>query len=201
MNEFVTFLNLPALPDWFIDSSKKIILNPDILWPNPYAEDVFNRADPAETVTINDKVFRYGEFYHHELTPLHNQWFVKHIANNIPNPQIGIVTKGDLWPHQDYKCEWSLNYIVDTGGDNVETYWSQERGQPLRPGWKNLAHWRYHKELDEVYSTVVPAKKWVIMPVDIVHGTRNQTSDRILFAIKITTAQANALKENYEFTH
>lgn len=201
MNDFVTFLDLPPLPDWFVDSGKKLIRQSDLLSPNPYADDFINRAIPAEVVTINDKTFYYGEFYHLGLTELHNKWFASRFGKEIPPPCVAIVIKGDLWPHQDFKQEWSLNYIIEAGGDNVETYWCQERGNALRPGWKNLQHWRYHKELDEVYSFRLPAKRWVLIPVDIVHGTRNQTGDRILFAIKLTTAQASDLKEKYESSH
>lgn len=197
MTEFVTYLKLPPLPSWFLKSSKQIALDLDLSSPTSYSDNFTNHARPAETVTINKKTIQYGEFYHQSLTPIHYQWFSKHISNNIPCPQVTITTKGDLWPHQDFHAEWSLNYFIDAGGDNVETYWSQERGQPLRPGWKPLSHWRYHKELDEIYVGKIPVGQWVLIPVDIVHGTRNQTSDRIALAVKLTTEQANLLKKDY----
>jgi len=197
MNEFVTRINLPQLPTWFLESSKKIALNLDRSSPSEYNDNFTNRAEPAETVIINGKTLCYGEFYHQSLTSMHHQWFAKHVSNDIPCPQVTITTKGDLWPHQDFHAEWSLNYVVDTGGDNVETYWSQERGQEIRPGWNPLSYWRHHPALDEIHAEKLPVGQWLLIPVDIVHGTRNQTSDRIALSVKLTTEQATLLKKDH----
>ena len=197
MNEFVTHINLPQLPTWFLESSKKIALNLDLSSPGGYDDNFTNRAEPAETVIINDKTICYGEFYHQSLTPMHHQWFAKHVSKDIPCPQVVVTTKGDLWPHQDFHAEWSLNYVIDAGGDNVETYWSQERGQEIHPGWKPLSYWRYHQALDEIHAEKIPVGKWLLIPVDIVHGTRNQTSDRIALTVKLTTEQVTLLKKDH----
>ncbi len=197
MSEFVTYINLPQLPTWFVDSSKKIALNLDLSSPGAHNDNFTNHAEPAETVVINGDTFQYGEFYHQPLTPIHHQWFAKHVSNAVPCPQVVLTTKGNLWPHQDFRAEWSLNYVIDAGGDNVETYWCQERGQAIRPGWKPLSYWRYHTELDEVYAEKIPTHQWVLIPVDIVHGTRNQTSDRIALTVKLTSQQSDLLKQEY----
>jgi len=197
MNEFVTYLKLPSLPSWFLDSSKKIALSLDLSSPTSYSDNFTNHEQPAETVTIDDKTFHYGEFYHQSLTPIHHQWFAKNISKDIPCPQVTITTKGDLWPHQDFHAEWSLNYVIDAGGDNVETYWSQERDQQIRPGWKPLSYWRYHKDLTEIHVEKISTAQWVLIPVDVVHGTRNQTRDRISLSVKLSAEQANLLKQEY----
>jgi hypothetical protein len=197
MNAFVTHLNLPQLPPWFLKSSKQIVLDLDLSSPNSYNDGFTNYTQAAETVTINEKTIRYGEFYHQSLAPIHHQWFSKHVSKDIPCPQVIITTKGDLWPHQDFHAEWSLNYVIDAGGDNVETYWLQERGQEIRPGWKPISYWRYHKELDEIHVEKIPVGQWVLISVDIVHGTRNQTSDRISLSVKISAEQAARLTQEY----
>lgn len=196
MNKFVNFLDLPHPPSWFLKSARHLILSTDHSSPQAYDDPVIKNCLPKETVNIQGKQVHYGEFYRTNLPHPLQDWQAK----NFPvksTLEIILTTKGDLWPHQDYKVQWSLNYFIDAGGDNVETYWSQEHGNALRPEWKPLVYWRYNQNLKEVHSEVIPINQWVLIPVNIVHGTKNQTSDRIGLATKLTDQEAMEIMQQY----
>jgi len=200
MNEFVRFINLPQPPEWVILAAKEEILNknnsPEIFDLSP----ITSPCEPAETITINNKIFHYGEFYTHNFSNKLIEWFKHSLPSGII-PNGALVTKGNLWPHQDMNVQWSINYIIEPGGDNVETYWCQAQGMELRPGYYGLPYWRHHTGLQEVYSCQLPVKKWFVIPVDIVHGTRNQTGDRISLSAKLSTSKFKILQKIYEFTY
>ena len=197
MSEFVTYINLPPLPGWYVKSARDLILANDNSSPSKYVDDpIVNLARPAETVEINNKTFHYGNFFRQKLGIVHHKW----AANNLPSlPELTVVlvNQGDLWPHQDYQCAWSLIWVIDAGGDNVETYWAKPKDGLLRPDHQDLLYWRYHNGLEEVHSESIATGRWAIIPVDVVHGTKNQTSDRIIITTKITQQQYQELVKNY----
>lgn len=195
--EFVKFVNLPPLPGWYIKSARDLILANDNSSPSAYVNDpIVNLAKPAETVEINNKIFHYGNFFRQKLGNIHHQWAAKHLPN-IPDLNVVLVNKGDLWPHQDYQCAWSLIWVVDAGGDDVETYWSKPKDGLLRPEYQDLLYWRYYTGLEEIHSECIPVGKWAIIPVNVVHGTKNQTGDRIIITTKITQQQYEEIIKDY----
>jgi hypothetical protein len=173
-----------------------LILSKDHSSPQAYDDPIIKNCLPEEKVVIQGKEIHYGEFYHVELPQQIQDWQTKNFPVKKMLKAI-LSTKGDLWPHQDYMAQWSLNYFTDAGGDAVETYWSQEHGSDLRPGWKPLTYWRYNQNLKEVHSEIIPMNQWVLIPVDIVHGTKNQTGDRIALAAKLTDQEAMDLVQQY----
>lgn len=182
--EYIVKLNLPRPPDEIISHARDTILNHSKQLDQGLV--LTQGQDPAETVTVGGEVRHYGEHYVTPLSQQYQGWFKQHIPE-LPLDvllKVSVTTKGSLWPHQDYKRNWALNYVIDLGGDAVETYWAQQQGLPLRPDFRPLRYWRLRPDLDILHREQLPSHTWMILATDIVHGNRGQTGDRIT----ITTA-------------
>jgi len=100
----------------------------------------------------------------------------------IDNPAIGLV-------HHDTTGKIVLNYIYDTGGDNVQTSWYIEKDRPLLrnrkpPGTQSdTGHVKYD-DLTVLEQTVFEKNTWVLMRVDVLHDIRYITGNRSMFQIR-----------------
>lgn len=201
MHDFVTIVDLPQPPEWFVQAARAELLNDGKNSPEIYRNSLLTaQCRAAETVTINGKVFHYGEWYPRLLSDRLNAWATKTLPFGLRLAGF-VVTKGDMWPHTDVHGTWSLNYVIDAGGDNVETYWSKADDEDLRPGKREISYWRDHSGLQEIYSYRFPERHWVMFPVDIVHGTRNQTGDRVALTVKLSQDQYQFLKHTHELAY
>jgi hypothetical protein len=184
--QFVTKVNLPSPPAELIESAVRIIQNNNnTLDPT----NVLNIGQsPAEKVLVGNEIKNYGEFYSVVLPNQHQLWAKENIGPFLGNQtlKVAMTTRGDLWPHQDYQKNWSLNYVINPGGASVETYWAQEQGCSLIPEKrKSLSYWRLRTDLNLVHVEIIPVGQWVVIPTHIVHGTKGQTSDRISITVCI----------------
>jgi|ETNvirenome_6_85_1030632.scaffolds.fasta_scaffold00054_68 hypothetical protein len=65
--------------------------------------------------------------------------------------------------HIDYNRSSCYNYLLQLGGDNVETVW-----------WKNDK---------EIYRTCIPEKKWHKLDISIEHSIENIETERIAITV------------------
>jgi hypothetical protein len=90
-----------------------------------------------------------------------------------------------LFPHTDgdRRGRHCIQYLLDTGGDNVRTTWYQESGQPLfRETKKQFAN----AELTKVSEAVFPLHHWVIFSTSIIHNVEPITTSRQAFTVGFT---------------
>lgn len=76
--------------------------------------------------------------------------------------------------HTDLKRRWALNYIVETGGDNVVTAWYQQHGMPLvrgtkGPGMQTDTGNVDYSELTKVDQVVCQQHKWYLISTGVLH--------------------------------
>jgi hypothetical protein len=194
--QFVTKINLPSPPAELIESAVRIMQNNN----NTLNSNDFTAGQsPAESILVGNEIKNYGEHYFVVLPEQHQLWAKENIGSFLDNRtlKVGMTTRGDLWPHQDYQHNWSLNYVIDPGGTSVETYWAQEQGCSLIPEKrKSLSYWRLRTDLNLVHVEIIPVGQWVVIPTHIVHGTRGQTSDRISITVGIDEHIKELLFEN-----
>ena len=76
------------------------------------------------------------------------------------------VLRNGIPKHTDAKRKSILNYIIDTGGNNVITKW-------------------YDSNNNIINQLVVPEKKWYRMKTDIDHSIEGITSDRLMITISL----------------
>lgn len=83
-------------------------------------------------------------------------------------------TGGTHIVHSDFTRKFAINYLWETGGDNVRTTWYQEAGKPLdrttyQRGQQSDLGFVDYKDLTELDSVVCVAKHWYLIDTSTLH--------------------------------
>lgn len=146
--------------------------------PEELLQDYYNDDDIEFEQGVNT-YRKSGIFRRYSLTATLDNWLRKNIvAPNVPSSayftglqEMSIHNGvGEILPHTDLR-KWSVNYIVDCGGENVSTEFYQVPGKDLLLG-PNV-------RLDEpapyppIYKSVVQSHRWHIINANVLHAVRN----------------------------
>jgi len=194
MTEYYRYLDIPHPPESMIAHARKSI------YKNLNKINIVNEGHSAETVTINNTTVHYGQYLCDCPMPEEDrEWFNTNVIDASQYPITAHFTiKGDLYPHIDQYRIWGLNYVFETGGPGVETYWAQEDGQPLHRPQVTLNHFRYSTNLNELDSFIARPNTWWLIRTDIIHGTRGQTKDRGSITVGISQTQYETLISKFK---
>jgi hypothetical protein len=120
-----SYLNLPQLPSVFEELCLK---NIDLIDNH----DELNRLNQLEGIghsitVIPDtvKVWLKNNIIAPNFNPIPNEMLTKtmlHVSHYIKHPE----GTGVHPTHVDYGRNYAINYIIDTGGDSVVTYWTED---------------------------------------------------------------------------
>jgi len=106
------------------------------------------------------------------------QWVQAHISSDVEMAGVQImswdesVLPGDrkVNPHCDYR-KWALNYVYETGGENVATSFYGEKDQRILrdPGCRITNH----ESLTVLKTVVIEPNRWHILNTNVLHGVSN----------------------------
>lgn len=151
-------------------------------------------------------VLDYGRRYHRGSQLVYAPWYVvfpveseelrQWLAQHVP-PELNIQwmnqaqtrsthpTQCEMIPHTDMVRSWTLNYYIDSGGDESELAWFQEQGYPIErePRADGVFQqtpegWADYDQLTEVASVRIENNSWYWIRTDILHGVKNVTGTR-----------------------
>ena len=178
MKNLIYYPNLPPIPDHLLENVKKIVLERienDPPHPNPLCQ--------REMVVFrgNEKLTG-GRYRGDEAADPLQQWVRNNIGDDLaPKAQVRIASHGEKGnlsvPHSDASRDWSLLYLVDLGGTNVETIFWQEKNQPLRR--PNATFPSSYDDLIELERATFPSHTWVMLDSLVLHSIENMESLRI----------------------
>jgi hypothetical protein len=106
------------------------------------------------------------------------------------------VTQGTakrMMPHVDFFRSFILIYVIDTGGDEVDTVWYKQRGDypayrpDLKYNWNPDSWITDYSQLEEIDRVRSPAKTWMYFNGDILHSVENITRSRISIQLSRST--------------
>ena len=168
---FCKTINLPPVPDSLVQECLAITTDAS----QSYIAGVSTVGTSYNRYRVSDSIY---------------QWVVANVDSTIRNNmQVGIQTFRPLqtdpaaWsPHTDGpRGQYILNYLIDTGGDNVLTKWYHEVGQPLvRPPGITLKSFR---NLNEVHSEHIAQDTWFCLYSRVLHTVVNIERPRIALSI------------------
>ena len=112
----------------------------------------------------------------HQLSAEAVTWINQYIASDYSNLGFNCHGPGTAIPHTDRTRNWTLMWLVDTGGDDVETVFWQEQGHPVvrEPDCYPASY----DNLIELYRTVIAPGQWVLLNSHVLHSIENMTSVR-----------------------
>ena len=166
-------LDLPPIPlQLLADAGEPRIvqINEDISYGGNYVKD---------GVKLKGAEFKRGIF---DYAPL-LAWLKE---NNIPGSEVfskvhlQMQTDGTHTIHSDVARIYALNYVVETGGDNVITSWYQQKNNPVHVP-KNLPEGKERPTYDNTVllgSAHLKKDRWYLIAVNILHDVGVISSTR-----------------------
>lgn len=128
-------------------------------------------------------------------------WFLEFVPAYDQTQSLSlIITKhanqGRMIVHTDISRKFAVNYIIDTGGDQVSTNWWKELGHsPIRgeklPGKQtDTGHVKYDN-LELLESVICEKNNWYMIQTNVLHDVSNISSPRIFLSFPVTESSDN----------
>ena len=188
------YLDLPSPPQSIIDAAWRIAeknkntkateMNNWLNRPG-YAEYEyrnFTLKTGEEVKTLRSHRFSINEEF--------NEWVRTHFKCDPTTCGIAVYDSHSSFfaPHVDISRDYVMSYLLDQGGDNVETIWYQQHGHPIvRPDLKSVFDpaviTKNFDTLEEIDRVNLPKNKWVSLNASILHGIENIESTRVAIHI------------------
>lgn len=182
--------NLPSLPDVFVqeaitvwkDPNKKRVQRGKVADYSPH-DSVGNQRWPTEnTVLKNGVAVEHRTNYRYELSDELHTWVHNNIASTFMDIGLSIndgsgVVSNLTMPHTDFSRDYTLMYVLDTGGPDVRTTFWKEHNQNLR-----RENWHYpsnYDDLEYIDHLVIQTRKWTLLNARVLHSIENLESTRL----------------------
>jgi hypothetical protein len=186
---FYKKLNFPPIPEHIINSLESSLIDNTVVGDIGYKEK--HIKNNKELVACG---YSMGNIVNSELTT----WLEQNIPdintrfnilyqtqrsnNNVPSTHI---------VHTDRLRLTALNYIIDTGGDNVMTSWYKEDGKELQrskkiTGSQSDSGAVDYKNLQLLESVNLEKNNWYIINTRILHDVDNITATRKSISISFS---------------
>jgi len=148
--------------------------------------------------TVGQERYSRAIYRRYNLGKLTDEWIRDTIASEYSQMGSQVMHKGDaFFPHTDGgPRRYILNYLVDAGGDAVETRWYQEPRFPLyREG--DAMQWPDSSDLTVIHTEIFPVKSWTMLFGKVIHSVVGLTSPRMQLSISFSAQEFLKLKERH----
>ena len=192
------YLNLPTIPESILESAYRQLAQCESnVGGSQHKMAADTRTVPGYreylTRTITDgsgKKFRAPGHRRYRLDDEFDRWVGRHLEQNTDTSGIAIFDDfaTSYPPHVDATRSYTLIYLLEAGGDCVETVWWRQPGFPivredLRCNFDPKDIISDYNQVVEVDRVQVPLKKWICVNSAILHSIENITSPRIAIQI------------------
>ena len=186
MHKFYTELDLPPLPSYIVDSVD-LNMTPCVPKPDSRMElGIFAQRHLKNWHGFDYKAAANIRTQHVEF----DQWVRKNITNDFEDAGVNwtIITERpnnldqvSTGAHTDTSRDFTLIYLLKTGGNHVQTVFYQETDQPLlrRP----RTHGEDLTKLTKLVQIEIPLHTWFIIDSRILHSVENLTHSRVAFQV------------------
>jgi hypothetical protein len=202
MTLIYSFLDLPKLDDSIIDAAFSSVKNKER--ENRVNPDLFNlpgyREYKDRTLTRADgSTVKSAAGYRYWISEEFKDWVFKHFEQDDRGCGVNVFNSPNanvVGPHIDASRSYSIHYLLDEGGDNVDTIWWKEKNHPLvRPDLKGNFNLKdcvdNYNRLEEITRIRVPKHQWILMNVDVLHSVEFIARPRISIQISRNTIPKN----------
>ena len=147
---------------------------------------------------VGKEKYSRAKYRRYNLGKLTDEWIRDNIASEYSQMGSQVMRNGDaFFPHTDGgPRRYILNYLVDAGGNQVETRWYQQPGYNLyREG--DAMQWPDNSNLNVVHAEIFPVKSWTMLFGKVIHGVVGLTSPRMQLSISFSAEEFLKLKERH----
>lgn len=181
-----------AVAKGLVDNSNVQFLN------RPKSETELAGFTTSTAFTIGGVEYTRSKYRRFFVSSEVEQWVRDNISADCSEISAQYIGEGAAFsPHTDGgPRQYILNYLIQTGGDAVETQWWQEEGEDLiRPG--TPLQFPYTDKLKLIRSTVFDVGSWSALYGKVIHSVTNLTGKRIALSIAISKEEFAKLKEKH----
>ena len=183
MFTYVMLKNLPDIPEKYITAAHEYVKYADTdAVVNNLTDDYKNRkliiGDKTESVTYQTRMDIDKEFYEWVHTNIHPEGFDCGVS--FTNVKFG----KHQGPHTDLTRNFTMLYLLDSGGPNTETVFYEEEGKPIVRTERQAVCNDFSK-LRVLERVKFPLGKWVLLNAMCLHGVENIDTLRISFQVSI----------------
>ena len=156
-NELIIFPNLPPIP-----------------WELLEAEDAYDKSKIIvgqidRVCTRNDVEIVNTSYSRYNVSDAIKNWVHEHVGTDYTDIGVSVHGKGVACPHADKSRNWTLIWLLNTGGPEVDTIHWRENGQP------------YYRTVDQPYPTSydnltevcrhrLPRGQWYLVNAQVLHS-------------------------------
>lgn len=194
---FYKELDLPHPPNWMIKNALDKLpdvynvqdsltkgLELDNLSNKKRLEKIsnFNQANEQNALTRilykNNKEEKHATLFHIEFDEQEQLWAKENISQQYTGVSLvwSFAGNNTLGAHTDKIRDYTLIYLLDPGGSNVETVFYHEEDKPLYRNNKEYSN--DYSKLKRIGQIVIKEKTWTIINSRIMHGVENIESSR-----------------------
>jgi hypothetical protein len=213
LDDLYCFCNLPTIPE---ELSQKLIdianegleHNKNIQFaPNTHRLKEFEKVELQSknalggygTVDGTRPVVRYRRTF---VTPEIVEWFETNVTKDYAEIGIQTMDCGETFmPHTDGGVRsYILNYLVQTGGDNVILRWYHENDKPLLRNLEpRIQRWT-EDNLRNIHEVIFKPGDWTLLNGKVIHSINGVTGLRISLSVAFTHHQFKLFKEKYQLS-
>lgn len=180
------FKNFKPLPQWI----KNKLLSAEIYHPNNWINSFPDSYANRQVVKKNGSIAVTQTFKRYGLDPTVRQWVRTNTYRDIIDCCICVSENQnqDCAPHRDRNRNFTLLWIIDAGGDSVETCFWQEQGKPVI---REILPDRLHQQpgdyrtLIKLDSVIIPPARWMLLDARVLHSVENITGKRVSFQVSL----------------
>jgi hypothetical protein len=194
------FLDLPDPPQSIIDAAYAALENTEEQHRVNALKQLPGYADyQYRTITRADgTTFKTAGTHRYRISEEFETWVEEHFHQEPKGCGISIFDQigPALAPHVDASRNFTVQYLLDCGGDNVETVWYREKGKSivrpdLRSNFDPLSTINDYSCVEEIDRVCLPKGKWACLHANILHSVENVKSPRIGIQISRDTSPDN----------
>jgi hypothetical protein len=178
---FYKFLDLPHIPDSLVEGALAQLYSKE-LFQMPQNDMQINWDHARNTMIHTDGVEKKNApTISWDLEGEIVDWFRENVNKNFHNLRVSTTEpdgflKDTQAAHRDLSRDYTLMYMVDSGGDNVRTAWYHEEGKPIVRGRGERCD--DHRKLTLLAETVIPVRTWCLVNATVLHAVHNMVKPR-----------------------
>lgn len=200
---YFRYLDLPAIPEKFLDEAKEILRNQkkemkDTYDIKPLTNKWVEKLDEDKKeisysmfrpLKENGKILTSRSVVRFPVNEDFEFWIRENITDKFIDASIAPSYKQNeddeiLGPHTDTTRDYLLLYIFDISNKGQKTIWWQENGQPVVRG-RNVSTNDFDN-MTKLHEVEYKIGKWVIMNATILHSVHNIVGYRDAIQISLT---------------
>ena len=141
---------------------------------------------PDRYLTRNGEKFHTGRYLRSPLNAELEQWIKTHIVDDWNNIGYGIITAPCHGPHIDFRRMYVLQYVIDTGGPDIQTVYYEPKHNKIEIDQK----WHCNNYDDLIPLPMrtyrIPPKVWCLIDAHSgLHSTEGITTRRVSIQISL----------------